>query len=152
MGICSCSVPSWLKYNLAIMNPIDTALVRSKLSGLVSAIYGAYTAHCTSSAIHRDRPMNPPTKANLSAPLSSRFSLSTSQWGVNIMHSYCHDSVSCCCVLIYFDIIYCVTSCFSVSPVFFSPHCVFPFIISPVLFPPHSPHLSLIPLLVCRCI
>ena len=59
---------------------------------------------------------------------------------------YCHDSVSCWCVLIYFDM--CLFMCFSVSCEFL-PLCVSPFVTSPVLFPPH---LFLILSLVCLCV
>ena len=69
----------------------------------------------------------------------------------------CHDpGFYCYCycyLLFYFETIrLCVTSCFSVSPGCFSPLSVFPFVTSSVLFPPLSPHLFLIPSLVCLCI
>ena len=59
------------------------------------------------------------------------------------MHPRCHDSVSCVLILIL---------CPCVSLLSVSPLSVFPFINSPVIFPPHSPHLFLIPSLVCVCV
>ena len=52
----------------------------------------------------------------------------------------CHDSVSSCC-----DFILILRPCVSLHQI----SCVFPFVSSPVLSSPHSPHLLLIPSLVC---